>query len=154
MMNAIAVVALAYTTPAMRMQPFSTARVSTALMKAAAKGETVKDLEALADQLNPNVGFWDPLGMVNINLYDKGQEATIGWLRHSEIKHGRVAMAAFVGFCIHENGMRWPWPWPTFAGLSDYSKFEGLSAPAVWDAMPTASKEQIILTVGILELIG
>jgi len=169
MMNAIAVVALAYTTPAMRMQPFSTARVSTALMKAAAKGETVKDLEALADQLNPNVGFWDPLGMVNINLYDKGQEATIGWLRHAEIKHGRVAMAAFVGYCFQANGIVFPWaltggPLAEFtAGLSGKeveatTMFSDIAAAGFpneqWDAVPTAGKLQILGTIFLLEWVG
>ena len=28
----------------------------------------------------------DPLNMCGLNLYGMGEEATIGWLRHSEIK--------------------------------------------------------------------
>merc|ERR1719326_2825346 len=71
--------------------------------------ETVKDLEALAEAQKIPMGYWDPLGMTKLNLYDFGEEGTIGWLRHAEIKHGRVAMAAFVGFCVQSNGIAFPW---------------------------------------------
>lgn len=33
--------------------------------------------------------IWDPLGLAEI-----GSDETLAWYRHSEIKHGRIAMAA------------------------------------------------------------
>jgi hypothetical protein len=107
------------------------------------------DLQEQAKALNPTVGFWDPLKLAESDLWGEGNDASIGFLRHAEIKHGRVAMAGFVGYCLHENGIRWPWPLSN--SLPDYSSFEGLSAPAVWDAIPSASKLQILIVVGFFE---
>merc|ERR1719188_2722284 len=60
------------------------------------------DLEALAaangDFLGKTLGFWDPLGASNLDFWNLGEEGTVGYLRHAEIKHGRVAMAGFLGF--------------------------------------------------------
>ena len=60
-----------------------------------------EDMRALAIKLNPVVGFWDPLNIVN---EDTAPE-TIGWFRHAEIKHGRVAMAAFIGYTVQSAGI-------------------------------------------------
>jgi hypothetical protein len=108
------------------------------------------DLQEQAVALNPLVGYFDPLYLADSQLWGVSDEATIGWLRHAEMKHGRVAMAGFVGYCIHENGIHWPWP--LSYSLPDYSSFEGLSAPAVWDAIPSASKLQILVVIGFLEI--
>ena len=48
--------------------------------------ETKADLEALAKDLNPIVGFWDPLNLADAEFWGESNEATIGWLRHAEIK--------------------------------------------------------------------
>ena len=87
-------------------QPLVQARASVVM-------ESKASLEALAKELNPSIGYWDPIGLANLGGNDGspasgeavgadsiGQERFIGYLRHSEIKHGRIAMAGFVGYCL------------------------------------------------------
>lgn len=112
-------------------------------------GSTAKsDLEALANKANPIVNYYDPLSLADANFWDQGEDATIGFLRHAEIKHGRVAMAAFVGYCVQSNFV-WPWA-QTRAG--DMFPSPDLGPEAQWDAIPVEAKWQIIIVIGALEL--
>jgi hypothetical protein len=65
--------------------------------------ETKADLEALATKANPTIKYYDPLNLADQDFWGKGNEATIAWLRQSEIKHGRIAMFAFVGYIVQSN---------------------------------------------------
>merc|ERR1719271_527968 len=68
--------------------------------------ESQEDLKSLAKSLNPAVGYYDPLniGEEDWSLWNYNNERKIAWFRQAEIKHGRVAMAAFVGYCVRANG--------------------------------------------------
>jgi hypothetical protein len=87
-------------------------------------------------------GIWDPLG-----LSEMGSDETIAWFRHSEIKHGRVAMAAFVGWWAVGAGLRLP---GELAYGVDFASIpsKGLEA---WDAVPGWGKAQMLLFAGLIE---
>ena len=110
--------------------------------------ETKADLGDIAGKLNPIVKFWDPMGLAEGDFYDMGEEGTVGWLRHSEIKHGRVAMAAFVGYCVQSNFI---FPWPQHLDGSTGPSFD-LSPEQQWDAIPEAAKWQIFTLIAFLEI--
>merc|ERR550537_1096523 len=100
--------------------------------------ESLADLEALAKEANPVVGYWDPMNLAEYDQFSVGQEASIGFLRQAEIKHGRVAMAAFVGYCIQSNGIYFPWK---LTGTIPFKDISAAGSPAdQWDALPPTSK--------------
>lgn len=108
----------------------------------------IDDLKVIAEKANPVIKYYDPLDLSSSSIFGETQDATIGFLRQAEVKHGRVAMAAFVGYIVQSNGVHFPWaisfdgsPFPSDAG----------SPPEQWDALPQAAKWQIILFIGFLE---
>ena len=86
---------------------------------------------------------WDPLGLSKV-----GSAETLAWYRHAEVKHGRVAMAAFAGWCAVGAGLRFP------GELADGLKFADLPSKGLdaWDAVPGWGKAQILLFIGLIEL--
>lgn len=92
----------------------------------------------------------DPLGIADGEFLGGSQE-TIGWFRHAEIKHGRVAMAAFVGFIVQSNGIHFPWA-TSLNGMSYDDIAAAGGPPAQWDAVPTNAKWQIFGLIAMLEL--
>ena len=91
----------------------------------------------------PPLGFWDPLGLVA-----DGDQARFDRLRYTEIKHGRIAMLAVVGYLVTKAGIRLP-------GLISFdgTKFSDIpSGFAALDAVPKFGLTQIAFFIGILEL--
>jgi hypothetical protein len=110
--------------------------------------ETKADLQAIAAKSNPILNYYDPMGLANGEFWWADNEQTIGFLRHSEIKHGRIAMFAFVGYIVHSN-IHFPWSYSLDGSpLPDVS----LSPEAQWDALPFESKLQIFGTIACLEV--
>lgn len=126
---------------------FAPTNVNVAKTSTTAIHETIADLEALAGKLNPIVPRFDPLGLSTSNFWGTSNESTIGFIRESEVKHGRIAMFAFVGYIVHANGIVFPW-----AMQMDGTPFPASSsAPEAWDAVSDAGKLQIFAFIGFLE---
>jgi len=119
------------------------APVPTQNAKTTALNECISKDEILKEPNTIEFGtIWDPLG-----LADQGSEETLAWYRHAEIKHGRVAMAAFVGWWAVAAGLRFP---GEISYGVEYSSLpsKGLEA---WEAVPGWGKAQMLLFIGFLE---
>jgi len=129
---------------------FSSTMMPATQSRAIIMAETAAGLEELANTCNPKVGLWDPCGIIESAKEDGMETETLGWFRHAEIKHGRVAMAAFVGFCVQSNGIYFPWD---LAGGVSHASIAAAGGPGdQWDALPTPAKVQILAFIGLLEL--
>lgn len=106
-----------------------------------------EELVSLSKELNPIVNYFDPIGLADYEFWEDTNEATIGFLRHAEIKHGRVAMAAFIGYCVQSN---FHFPWKMNLAGDDFPSID-LSPEAQWDVLPDTAKWQIVLFIGFLE---
>jgi Chlorophyll A-B binding protein len=96
--------------------------------------------------VQPPLDFWDPLG-----LLDGADQERFDRLRYVEIKHGRIAMLAVVGFLTTE------WAGARLPGAIDYSGTAFADIPGGFGAittMPPLGLAQILLFVGWLELSG
>jgi len=104
---------------------------------------SVETMEGVSVETGGKV--FDPVGLGSM-----GGDETLDFFRHAELKHGRVAMAAMVGFLVHINHIHFPGMLsPTF-GVS----FESLSNMGpfdAWNAVPLLGKLQVFWTIGGLE---
>ena len=95
---------------------------------------------------NPG-GAWDPLNLADTTPFGP----TLEWYRAAELKHCRVAMAAFVGFIVGGTGITWP---GNIAPGVTWKSCLGATPMDTWDNLPMYGKYQIIAWVGLMEICG
>ena len=138
------VLALAFGTAA----AFVPASVSRSAPLNSARDELIDLAEGSTEGLSP--GFWDPLGCSGMSFWTLDNDQTVGYLRHAEIKHGRIAMAGFLGYCVQcldvVKGEHTTLPYRGF--VADVTPQEQ------WDNIPVIGKLQILTFVGMLESYG
>jgi len=128
----------------MKSAVFATLLASAAAFAPASQKASSSALAAFENELGaqPPLGFYDPLGLVA-----DGDQENFDRLRYTEVKHGRVAMLAVVGYLVQEAGVRLP-------GDIDYSGTSFASIPngfAAFKAIPAGGLVQLLLFVGLLE---
>merc|ERR1719231_1707162 len=92
----------------------------------------------------PPLGRWDPL-----QIREQGPERYRRFVE-MEIKHGRLAMAAFLGVITTYSGIRWP----GYLSKAEGIMFSDLPGGAIssWAALPTSAWLQIVLFISFLEV--
>ena len=123
---------------------FVAPQASTASRTATVTEANAKDM----DGIQAPFGFWDPFGFAA-----EADDATLAWYRHAELKHSRVAMAAFVGAVAQGLGSN---QGPILLSTSKNLHFGDMPKEpfAAWDAVPLYGKLQIFAFIGFLEFWG
>ena len=83
------------------------------------------------------LGYWDPLGICK-----DGNKENFDRLRYVELKHGRVAMLAVVGYLTTYAGVRFP-------GADNIP-----SGWAAWEALPKMVLVQMFFTWSAMEMVN
>merc|ERR1712018_428412 len=119
-----------------------------AFVPAAPKAASIATNMAFESELGvqPPLGFYDPLGMLN----DADQER-FDRLRYVEVKHGRICMLAFLGQIVTRAGIHLPGAM-NLSGDSFDSFPNGIAAVLGPDAISSAALLQIVALCGALEL--
>jgi hypothetical protein len=116
-------------------------------VKSLASAPAMKAKSLFENEINPGPqGYFDPLGLVA-----DGDQAKFDRLRYVEIKHGRIAMLAFLGQIVTRHGNHWD-------GAIDkagdqYASFgNGMGALFGPDAIPGNGLLQIVALIGTMEV--
>ena len=97
------------------------------------------------DGIQAPTGFFDPLG-----LSKSASDETLAWYRAAEIKHGRVAMAAFLGCVV--NGLGLEFPGAIDVNGDSFASLGSTKLPLeTWDAIPASGRIQLITAIGGME---
>jgi len=94
----------------------------------------------------PPLGRWDPL-----QIREQGPERYRRFVE-MEIKHGRLAMAAFAGVITTYSGARWP----GYLSKVEEIQFSDIPGGAIssWAALPASAWLQIVIFISFLEVYG
>ncbi len=108
--------------------------------------QTSTALNALADMAGSTAPIknFDPLGLATV-----GSDETLAWFRAGELKNGRCAMVATVGYLVNAAGLHFPGMLSHDIAFSDLASMRPIDA---WAAVPDAGKAQILATIFIAEL--
>lgn len=103
---------------------------------------SAKSTSVFADEIGAQMplGFFDPLGLV-----EDGDKEQFEHLRWVELKHGRVAMLAVVGYLTTYAGVRFPGAEDMPAGFAALSATPGMvwaQMIATWALMEAANRSQ------------
>jgi len=88
--------------------------------------------------------IWDPLGIA-----DTVSDEALMWFRHAELKHGRAAMLATIGYIVGAAGITFP------GEIAKGVTFESVNSEGVymaWSKVPEEGKLQMLLWAFALEL--
>merc|ERR1719224_369593 len=95
----------------------------------------IDTLEGVGEETGGEI--WDPLGIA-----DTVSDEALMWFRHAELKHGRAAMLATVGYMVGAAGITFP------GEIAKGVTFASVNAEGVykaWGLVPEEGKLQMLL---------